>query len=238
MKSCLVIIPAYNEEKNIGKVIAEIRELELAVDILVVNDGSSDRTDEAVTAAKTLLLNLPYNLGYGGALQTGFKYAVNKGYSYVITFDADGQHDPQDIITILKILKERKSDIVIGSRFLGRGNFETGILKKIAIQIFRWIIRFSTGFSITDPSSGLQGLSRRVYTYYAAMGNFPADYPDADVLIQMLLNKYKVVEFPANIRMRVHGKSMHRGLRPLYYFVKMLVSILVVLLRPKKTVEG
>lgn len=237
MNSCLIIIPAFNEEQNIGKVITEIKGLELAVDILIVNDGSSDCTKEVVCSAKTELLNLPYNLGYGGALQTGFKYAVRKGYPYVITFDADGQHDPRDIPVILQLLQRYKSDIVIGSRFLGRGNFHTGILKKTAILIFRSIIRLSTGTSITDPSSGLQGLSRRVYTYYATMGNYPVDYPDADILIQMLLNKYNVLEFPANIRARNFGSSMHQGLRPLFYFAKMLVSILVVLLRPKKTVE-
>lgn len=233
----LLIIPAFNEEKNIKNVLAEIQSCYNYIDILVVNDGSTDNTLRSVQEVKVDIISLPYNLGYGGALQTGFKYAMNKDYRYVIQFDGDGQHDPKDIETIIELLTNGHADIAIGSRFLGRGNFKTGYMKKIAIAIFRLIIRITTGVKITDPSSGLQGLSRDAFIFYAKMGNFPTDYPDADILIQMILNGYKLKEFPANIRIRNHGTSMHAGLRPILYFMKMLVSIMVVLLRYKSVVE-
>ena len=241
MTDCLIIIPAYNEEHNIKKVLEDLRESGLDLDILVVNDGSTDRTETIIRAERTKqtdIVSLPFNLGYGGALQAGFKYAVSRGYKYVIQFDADGQHDTGDIKVILSMLRSGRADIIIGSRFLGRSSYKVGFLKKIAFLVFRFLIKVSTGVKITDPSSGLQGLTYRAFEYYSKMGNFPPDYPDADILIQMILSKYRVCEFPANIRERNHGKSMHAGLKPIFYFIKMLVSIIVVLLRPRITVGG
>ena len=235
MTKCLIIIPAYNEEKNIGNVLKEIVQLYPGIDVLVIDDGSSDNTGTIVLEQRVKLITHPFNLKYGSALQTGFKYAMINGYRHVIQFDADGQHDPQDIKIIIKIMEKGKADIIIGSRFLGKGAEGMGFFKKTAIIIFRLIIRVFTGQKITDPSSGLQGLTRRAFGYYALMGHYPADYPDADVLIQMILNGFKVCEFPANIRARNSGQSMHAGIRPVYYLIKMLVSILVVLLRPKTT---
>ncbi|PKM87985.1 MAG: glycosyl transferase family 2 [Firmicutes bacterium HGW-Firmicutes-12] len=237
MRDCLIIIPTYNEEVNIKKVLSDIRELYSNIDTLVINDGSTDNTEKVVQNEKVMLISLPYNLGYGGALQTGYKYAVLAGYEYVIQIDGDGQHDPEDIRLIIEKM-QKGIDIVIGSRFLGRGSYKTSFIKIIAIRIFRSIINISTKVKITDPSSGLQGLSKRAFSYYAKIGNFPPDYPDADILIQMIINGYKIVEFPANIRERKHGTSMHAGLRPIVYFFKLLVSILIVLLRPKSVVEG
>ena len=239
MRDCLVIIPAFNEEENIKNVLKEILGAGLDIDILVINDGSTDRTQAAARAeGKVEVVSLPFNLGYGNALQTGFKYAVARGYQYVIQFDADGQHDPDDLRVILAMLRTGRADIIIGSRFLGRSSYKVGLLKKTAISIFRFLIKISTGVKITDPSSGLQGLTYKVFNYYAKMGNFPPDYPDADILIQMVLSKFRVCEFPANIRERNHGKSMHIGLKPVFYFVKMLVSIIVVLLRPRTIAGG
>lgn len=238
MNDCLVIIPAYNEGKNIGRVLQEVTRLDQSLDVLVVNDGSTDRTEEVVRENGVNIINLPYNLGYGGACQTGFKYAAAAGYRYIIQFDADGQHDPKDIITILDRLEKGNYDIVIGSRFLGRGTYKIGWLKCIAISIFRFIIKITTGEKITDPSSGLQGLSKRAFSFYAGMGYYPPDYPDADILIYMIKCNYRVTEFSANIKQRLSGKSMHSGIKPLFYLIKMIVSILVVLLRGKIKVEG
>ncbi|HOV79239.1 MAG TPA: glycosyltransferase family 2 protein [Bacillota bacterium] len=234
---CLVIIPAYNEEENIGKVLKDIRSLNIALDIVVVNDGSTDNTRHVVREAGEKAINLPYNLGYGAALQTGFKYAALKGYEYVVQFDADGQHDPGDVLNILHLLRAGGCDIVIGSRFLGKGSFKAGVLKRIAISVFRFIIRAATGVKITDPTSGLQGLSKRAYNYYAVTGNYPEDFPDADTLINMILSNYRVREIPADVKDRYSGKSMHTGYKTIFYFFKMLVSILVVLLRKKTKAE-
>jgi glycosyltransferase involved in cell wall biosynthesis len=230
---CLIIIPAYNEAKNIEEILRGIRNLNINIDIAVINDGSKDQTATVVKEAGEQVITLPYNLGYGGALQTGFKYAVTKGYQYIVQFDADGQHDPGDIPIILKMLQTNSADIVIGSRFLGRGTFHPGVWKKIAVTVFRLIIKLATGTQITDPTSGLQGLTKPVFSYYAVMSNYPEDYPDADTLINMILSNYRVKEFPANIKERNFGKGMHTGIKTIFYFVKMLVSISVVLIRKK-----
>ena len=230
---CLVIIPAYNEEQNLNRVIHEVRSLGLDLDLVVINDGSRDGTEAVARAAGEKVITLPFNLGYGGALQTGFKFASGLGYNYIIQFDADGQHHPGSIPEILSLLEDGEADIVIGSRYLGRDGVRASLLKKIAVSVFRFLIRVSTGTSISDPTSGLQGLSRRVFTHYAELGNYPEDYPDADTLIYMILSGYRVVEVPVEMRERYSGRGMHVGLKTVFYFFKMLVSILVVLIREK-----
>lgn len=233
MSEGLIIIPAFNEELNIIHVIKDIQRLGIDIDILVVDDGSIDRTREEVLTTNVNILCHPYNLGYGAALQTGYKYAKKRGYRYVIQFDGDGQHNAKNILNIIDELNKQQVDIVICSRFLDKSSFQLGVLKKVVIELLKFLIRISTSAKITDPTSGLKGLSKRTYEYYAAMDNFPNDYPDADILIQMLLKGFKIREISASMRQRVHGKSMHSGLKPIVYLVKMLLSILVVILRDK-----
>lgn len=231
----LIIIPAYNEEKNIGQVLMDIRKCNYDIDILVINDASNDNTEQVVVEKGEKVINHFYNLRYGGALQTGFKYAVDKGYQYVIQFDGDGQHDPADLKSIIDELQTGDYDIVIGSRFLVDSSYQMSLTKKLAIAIFNLIIRSSTGVRITDPTSGLQGLNHKSYLYYSRMGNFPDDFPDADTLIHMLKNNYRVKEIPAHMKQRLYGQSMHSGIgiKSLHYIFKMLISISVVLLRAK-----
>lgn len=233
MLDYLIIIPAFNEEKNLGRVIFGIKETGAAADILVVNDGSNDRTETVAAENGVNVLSHPFNLGYGAAIQTGFKFATIMGYKYVIQFDADGQHDPCDIPLIIEALKEGNTDIVIGSRFLGRGSFEFGILKITAIKFFRFLIKYLARTVITDPTSGLKGLSRSIFCYYSKIGNYPVDFPDADILIQLIRRKYRVREFAANMKPRLSGESMHSGIKPLYYFVKVILSICIIVLREK-----
>lgn len=229
----LIVIPAFNEEKNISNVLSELSKSCMACDVVVINDGSKDATSFIARQEGVTVIDHIYNIGYGGALQTGFKFAVLHDYEYVIQFDGDGQHSPEDIHKILAKLKTDSCDIVIGSRFLSPTG-KVGLMKRIAIQCFRNLIKFFTGATITDPTSGLQGLNRKVFSYYAKMGNYPEDFPDADTLIHMLRKKYRVCEIPANIRDRMSGESMHIGLKTLFYFIKMLVSIIVVVIRDNK----
>ncbi len=230
----LVIIPAYNEEKNLGKVLTGIQCMHPDLDILVINDGSRDKTEEVARLHNAKVISLPFNLGYGNALQTGFKYADFEGYEYIVQFDADGQHRPEYIRAILDELVDGEQDVVIGSRFTNGGLLNQGILKAGAVLFFRFLIRVSTGEKITDPTSGLIGLTRRVFSHYSKMGNFPEDYPDADMLIQMMKKKYRVCEIPVNMSERETGKSMHSGLKPVYYFFKVMLSIFIVLLSGNK----
>ncbi len=231
---CLLIIPAYNEERNVGHVLRELRGCGVSLDLIVINDGSADQTVAVVQGEQEKTLSLPFNLGYGCAVQTGFKLAAALGYEYVIQFDADGQHDPQDIAPILTELRQGGCDLVIGSRFRGSGYQQLGLAKRVGISLFRYLIAICTGVRVTDPTSGLRGLSKRALHYYATMGHFPEDYPDADTLIQTLLAGFSVKEIPANMHQRRSGTSMqHGGAKTIYYMAKMLVSVLVVVLRAK-----
>lgn len=228
----LILIPAYNEEANIGQVLQEIRNYNYDLDIVIIDDGSVDGTARVAGERGEKVIEHIYNIGYGGALQTGFKYALKMGYNYVIQFDADGQHDPADIRKLMTRLLDSGADIVIGSRFLS-SDYKTGFFKMTAIRYFRLLIRSFTGVKITDPTSGLQALNRRTFANYAAMGNFPEDFPDADTLIRMIRSNFRVVEVPVNIKERISGVSMHKGLKSVYYLLKMSVSISVVLVRTR-----
>ena len=233
MKDTLMIIPAYNEEKNIGAVLDSIYALNLNVDVIVVNDGSKDRTVEVVQSRDTDVLSLPCNLGYGGALQTGFRYAASMHYKNVIQFDADGQHSANDIPKILDCLEKTGVDIAIGSRFMEGGSFKAGKLKKAGMAFLKFFIRALTKANISDPTSGMKGLTYKIFSYYAYSDNFSADYPDADILIQVLRAGYSFGETPITVIERKQGESMHSGLKPVYYFIKFILNIVVILLREK-----
>jgi len=204
--------------------------LGLDADILVVNDGSVDGTQDIVARFPVYTVNHPSNLGYGASLQSGYRFAAKRGYRYVAQYDADGQHDAKDLINVLNELKKGEADVVIGSRFLGNPNFHPGWLKLVAILFFRGVIRLFTGKKVLDPTSGLRGLARRAFAHYAGRKTFPSDFPDADIVIDMLLKRLKVIEIPIGARERVHGVSMHSGWKPIVYFLKVITSIVAILL--------
>lgn len=233
MNAGLIIIPAYNEEQNILKVLSDIKNLDLPIDILVIDDGSADKTKDICKENGIKVISHLHNLGYGAALQTGYKYAVFKDYSYVIQFDADGQHDPSNIKTAISLIEKDDAYIVTGSRFLIRKAYRQSAIKVFAMKMLKIIIKVSTRYNITDPTSGFKALSKNTFTYFSKCGNFPADYPDVDIIIKMLRLNYKIVEFPINVRRREHGESMHSGLKPVIYLFKMTLSIIIVLLREK-----
>lgn len=235
---CLIIIPAFNEEDSVSATIAEIRSAGIRHDMAIIDDGSTDQTVAKVRATGETVLSLPLNLGYAGAIQTGFKIAADRGYDYVVQFDADGQHDPRDIQPIIDAMQSLGYDVVIGSRVLGRGAEDLSISKRLVIGMFRWLIKLSTKQVITDPTSGLRGLSRRAFVHYSRMGNYPEDYDDANTVLHMLRSGLKVTELPANIRRRMAGKSMFSGWKGLYYVAKMIIGVLVVLLSKRREVEN
>ena len=163
-KKC-IIIPAFNEKENIVSVVAGIKD-HSDVDIVVINDGSSDLTAKNAKEAGALVINHPFNMGYGVALQTGYKYAVKKDYDFLLQMDGDGQHDPKYISKLFDEVESDKCDIVIGSRFLGEGNYKAGVLKSIGIKLFNSIIRITCGKRVTDPTSGYQCLNKKVVTFF------------------------------------------------------------------------
>ena len=228
----LVIVPAFNEEATIGPVLDGIKKNIPFADILVVNDGSTDATEIRVMEKGVPSIHHPFNLGYGAALQTGFRLAEMKGYDFVITIDADGQHIPSSVNNLIQTMKDLDADIVIGSRFLEH-SYNIGFLKKIGIMLFSFIGEIYTGMKITDPTSGFQLLKRNAFTYLAREDNYPLDYPDVNIIMALHKMKFKVVESPVEMIENTRGKSMHSGLRPLFYVFIMSLAILMVWARRK-----
>ncbi|OGW42630.1 MAG: glycosyl transferase family 2 [Nitrospirae bacterium RBG_16_43_11] len=230
----IIVIPAFNEEANIASLIDNIRTSAPEVDILVVDDGSADRTSRIAAKAGAVVVRLPFNLGYGAALQTGFKYALMKRYRYVIQMDADGQHDPDSIGLLLKEIGKGDIDVVIGSRFLSSVvQYKIPLLRKAGISLFSRIVSFIIHQKITDPTSGFQALNRDAVRFHASP-YYPTDYPDADTIIMLHRAGLRIRESPVRMYPSVSGKTMHSGLKPVYYMFKMFLSMFVTLLRKSK----
>ena len=235
-KDLLIIIPAYNEEDNIAEVLEQLERPEIAAiaDILVMNDASKDDTNWIVKERGHALVTHVFNLGYGSALQLGYKYAIRRNYEYVIQMDADGQHDICNIPVIYQELKTKDEqsvspDIVLGSRFMeGSSEFPVSSVKRFAFWLFRSMIRSMSGRIIADPTTGLQGLNRKAVLYYSKYNHFDDRYPDANMLLQMLLMGYHVREIPAVMHARTSGESMHSGIKPAIYMIRMFFSVWAV----------
>ena len=220
----LVLIPAYCEEKKVGGVVSAVLGL-FPYDVLVVNDGSPDGTSSAARAAGAIVLDLPCNLGIGGAVQTGFLYARNEGYDAVVRLDGDGQHDPKDIPRLLEPVLQGEADAAIGSRFLGETEYRGSIPRIFGIRFFRLLVNVVTGYRVTDPTSGFFAINRRLIAFYAS--HYPSDYPEVDAYILMHRMKARAVEVPAKMFARDEGKSSITPFRALYYMVKVTLSFLI-----------
>lgn len=231
--SYLIVIPAYNEEAVIGEVINGIRRIEPGMDILVVNDGSSDRTSEIAKSSGVKVIDIPYNIGYGGAIQIGFRFAVDYGYDYVITMDGDGQHDPESIRNLIETIEMEKADVVVGSRFL-EGNYRMGLARRLGSWVFSWIANLYTGVRITDPTSGFQIYNKRAFTYLSKGDNYPLDYPDVNIIMALHKMNFKLTEAPVRMIKKKDSKSMHSGLKPLVYVLRMTLAIIMVFLYREK----
>jgi glycosyltransferase involved in cell wall biosynthesis len=232
-----VVIPARNEARSIESVVMEVVRRHPRFDVIVIDDASTDGTSEAARKAGARVLRAPIGLGYGGAVQTGFKYAHRRDYDLVVLMDADGQHDPDYI----KVLVEgaRQYDMVIGSRFRGLAAYRIPFVRRLGMKVFSRITSSITGQKITDTSSGFQALRRDVFSLFA-LGSYPVDFPDADTIIWVARHGFKVTEVAVKMHPRRAGTSMISGLgASLRYALKMPLSILVTLLRiPSSHREG
>jgi glycosyltransferase involved in cell wall biosynthesis len=232
----LIVIPAFNEEEKIHAVVREIRREVPEAVVLVVNDGSRDQTEARARDAGARVLTHPFNMGYGVALQTGYKFGLKHGFEYLLQMDADGQHDARYLPVLLREVREGGADVVIGSRFLGEGNYRPARLRQMGILLFRWVASFLCGQKITDPTSGYQALSRRAVEF-CARDSFPGDYPDADLLVMMHRAGLRLREVPVRMHPNGRGRSMHSGLKPLYYIYKMCLSIGLNLIRQERPIR-
>ncbi len=230
MKENLIIIPAYNEELNIERLIKDVGESTWDFDYIIVNDCSEDNTLDLLRDKGYSYLNLPVNLGIGGAVQTGYRYAYYHGYKTAVQLDGDGQHDPAYLQEMLRELKASDSDMVIGSRFITREGFQSSKLRRMGIKYFTLLIRLLTGKTITDPTSGLRMCNRRLMKKFTF--EYPKDYPEPETVVSVLAERGKVTEIPVIMRSRQGGRSSINIKAGFYYMIK--VSFAMILARIKR----
>ncbi|MBN1976916.1 MAG: glycosyltransferase family 2 protein [Anaerolineae bacterium] len=239
-RDLLVVIPAYNEEANVANVIKAINEQLPMADVLVVNDGSQDRTAKVASQAGAKVISLPYNMGYGAALQTGYKYARENDYQLLAQIDADGQHDPVYILDMLDLIRRGDADVVIGSRFLIDNGYRAPFAKRVGMLLFGTLASWVTGQKVSDPTSGYQALNRKAFCYCAG-DVYPSDFADADVLIMLHRAGFRIREVSVRMYPSVNEQSrylnMYSFLTPVYYIFKMSLTMFVTLLRERGGAE-
>ena len=225
----LIIVPAYNEEASLSGVIRDLRESMPSADIVVVNDGSRDATVRIARDLGVRVLDLPYNLGIGGAVQSGYLYALRNNYDLAVQFDGDGQHLAKEIAKLLKPLEDGESDIVIGSRFLVSGEYKPPVFRALGIWIFSFVLSRIVGAAVTDSTSGFRAVNRRVIEFFSR--NYPDDYPEVESLVLLHKAHCRMKEVAVSMRERTGGKSSITPLRSAYYMTKVLVALLIDLMK-------
>ena len=223
----LIVIPAYNEGENIGKLIHRIQENAPQSDICLVDDGSSDHTYAQALLEDIAVIRHPFNMGYAPACQSGFKYAKENDYEIVLQMDADGQHEPSNIADLLEPVKKGSADLCIGSRFLGKAVYKTTLPKRAGMKIFAWIASLLTSQKITDPTSGFLAFNDQVLSLYCS-DIYPDDYPDAHLIILLHLAGLKIQEVPVTMYPNPK-KSMHSFFSSIFYIIVMLLYIFISL---------
>ena len=222
----LVVVPAFNEERSLASVAEDLRRHAPFASICVVDDGSTDGTARVARSVGLHLLRLPVNLGIGGAVQTGFLYAREQGFDVVVQFDGDGQHDAASLPGLLDPIVRGDADLVIGSRFLGEDSFRSTLSRRLGIRYLSAVIRLRCGRKVADVTSGFRATGRAGIALFAC--TYPADYPEPEAIALAARAGLRVLEVPARMRERRHGRSSITLLRSLYYFVKVPVALLLL----------
>jgi hypothetical protein len=226
----VAIVPALNEEATVPHVIDELRAFDPGLDIVVIDDGSRDGTFEAAEARGARVLRLPFNLGIGGAVQTGFRFAFENDYDIAVRVDGDGQHDPSQLGLVLAPVLAGEADIVVGSRFAASaGGYRSSRSRRIGIRVLAWTVSRIVGQRVTDTTSGFQALNRRGIALFAA--DYPHDYPEVEATVMVFRHRLRLTEVPVTMRERGGGRSSITALRSVYYMVKVLLAIFVGLFR-------
>ncbi len=225
----LVIIPAYNEAENIQGTVAELNMSAPDFDYIVVNDCSTDETYKLCRKKGIIVMDLPINLGIGGAVQTGYKYAYENEYDYAVQLDGDGQHDPVFLKLLFDTAVTQDADMVIGSRFIEKEGFQSTTARRFGIRFFSGLIRILTGKIITDPTSGFRLVNRNVIEKFAR--DYPRDYPEPESVVSVLKENRKVVEVPVKMRERSGGVSSISVKRSVYYMIKVSLAMIIERIR-------
>ena len=225
MSKVLLIIPAYNEEESLRSLIEEIKAVCPEVDYLVVNDCSSDDTERLLEELRANYITLPCNMGIGGAVQSGYRYAAQNGYDIAIQIDGDGQHDVRFVKDMVKLIEDKQADVVIGSRFIDKEGFQSSQARRIGIRILSMLIRLMCGAKVKDVTSGFRAVNRRFIELFAE--NYPDDYPEPEVIVTAKLFGAVIKELPVVMRERTTGKSSINLKRSIYYMIKVSLAIII-----------
>jgi glycosyltransferase involved in cell wall biosynthesis len=229
----VAIVPALNEERSIAAVIAELRAFDPGLEIVVVSDGSTDRTADVAEEHGAHALRLPFNLGIGGAVQTGFRYAYENGFDVAVRVDGDGQHDASQLGRVLAPVLAGEADIVVGSRFSGGEGYRSSRSRRVGIRILAAVVSALVGQRVTDTTSGFQALNRDGIALFAR--DYPHDYPEVEATVMVFKHELRLVEVPVTMREREHGRSSITALRSIYYMVKVLLALAVGVFRKRAT---
>ncbi|WP_413307047.1 glycosyltransferase family 2 protein [Bacillus sp. 1P10SD] len=224
----LVIVPAYNEEQGIKHVVESFKNIN-NVDILVINDCSKDKTSIVCRDFGLKVIDLPTNLGIGGAVQTGYKYALLNGYDIAIQVDGDGQHNPSYIKELIKPIIAGEADLVIGSRYLEHKGFQSSFFRRLGINYFSLLIKLLQKKKITDPTSGFRAANKKVIELFS--NRYPIDYPEPESIVYLLRNNYQIEEIPVVMNERVGGESSINAFKSVYYMIKVSTAIIIDNLR-------
>ncbi len=232
----LVIIPAFNEAGSIGAIVGEVLAQPVPVHVLVIDDGSSDDTFARATAAGADAVRLPFNLGIGGAVQTGYRYALAHGYDIAIQVDGDAQHDPVFLLDVVRPVAEGRADMSVGSRFMaGNQGFRSSAFRRVGIRFLSVLISFLTGRTVTDPTSGFRACGKRFISVFATY--YPSDFPEPEAAMVVHRLGGSHIEVPVVMRSRTSGISSISFLKPFYYMLKVSGAILLHTLKNRKVYE-
>ncbi len=227
----LVIVPAYNEEASIEGVINDIRTDYPEADIVVIDDGSRDKTSLIVKRLGIKALILPFNLGIGGAMQAGYRYAKLGDYDIAIQFDGDGQHKASEIEKIVMPVKTGAADVVVGSRFLEQADYKSPFFRRLGISFFSWLLSMILGMKITDTTSGFRAVNRRVIRFFSDL--YPDDYPEVEALVLLHKQDFRIMETGVSMQQRKGGKSSITPFRSVYYMIKVFLAVMIDLFKKR-----
>jgi glycosyltransferase involved in cell wall biosynthesis len=230
---CIAVVPALNEEKNIGRVLDELRAFDPTLEVVVVSDGSVDATGDVAAAHGAHVIRLPFNLGIGGAVQTGFRYAWESGFDLVVRCDGDGQHDPFELPKVLAPVLAGDADIAVGSRFTGAAGYRSSATRRVGIRILAAVVSVIARQRVTDTTSGFQAMNRKALGLFAA--DYPHDYPEVESIVMTVKHRLRLLEVPVAMREREHGTSSITAIRSVYYMAKVLLAVFVGLFRRSVT---
>jgi glycosyltransferase involved in cell wall biosynthesis len=225
----IAVVPAFNEAPCIAEVISEIRAVDPELEIVVVDDGSTDATRHVAHRAGAQVVRLPFNVGIGGAMQTGYQFAREHGFDLAVQIDGDGQHDPRELPQLIEPILEDLADMAVGTRFAGGRRYESSLGRRVGISLFSWIVSLLVRQRVTDTTSGFRAVNRKGIALFAS--DYPHDYPEVETTVLVFRHQLRLVEVPVVMRTRATGRSSITLFRSVYYMAKVSLALFVGLFR-------